>query len=115
MKMSDIEKFNVDSDLQSIADAMTISGLNFCGGVFDHLETGEEFELTIAKKSSVRSMAEEIAELQAALELMILQFESDHNCEYEYKVIKLSKNLLAKLNQEGESDGVDSSSRANEQ
>jgi len=47
-------------------------------------------------------MVEEIAELQAALELMILQFESDHNCEYEYKVIKSSKNLLAKLNQEGE-------------
>ncbi|AUR81476.1 hypothetical protein NVP1007O_10 [Vibrio phage 1.007.O._10N.261.55.F9] len=47
-------------------------------------------------------MVDEISELQAALELMILQFESDHNCEYEYKVIKLSKNLLAKLNQEGE-------------
>ncbi|CAH9016003.1 conserved hypothetical protein [Vibrio phage 217E38-1] len=53
----------------------------------------------------INRMVEEIAELQAALELMILQFESDHNCEYEYKVIKLSKNLLAKLNQEGESDG----------
>lgn len=47
-------------------------------------------------------MVEEIAELKAALELMILQFESDHNCEYEYKVIKSSKNLLTKLNQEGE-------------
>ncbi|AUR89355.1 hypothetical protein NVP1122B_64 [Vibrio phage 1.122.B._10N.286.46.F8] len=47
-------------------------------------------------------MVEEIAELKGTLELMILQFESDHNCEYEYKVIKLSKNLLAKLNQEGE-------------
>ena len=69
--MSELEKFNVDSDLQSIADAMTIAGLNFCGGVFDHLETGEEFELTIAKRSGVRSMTDEIAELREALQAMV--------------------------------------------
>ncbi|QZI90970.1 hypothetical protein MYOV024v1_p0045 [Vibrio phage PS34B.2] len=47
-------------------------------------------------------MVEEIAELRKGLEIMIEQFESDHNCEYEYNIIRWNKDLLAKLNQEGE-------------
>ena len=35
-------------------------------------------------------------ELREALNQMIEQFESDHNCEYEYKIIKASKQLLNK-------------------
>ncbi|AUR94875.1 coil containing protein [Vibrio phage 1.199.A._10N.286.55.C10] len=46
-------------------------------------------------------MVEEIAELRKGLEIMIEQFESNHNCEYEYNIIKWNKDLLAKLNQEG--------------
>lgn len=111
MKMSDAEKFNVDSDLQSIADAMTVSGINFCGGVFDHLETGEEFELTIAKKSSVRSMVEEIAELRKSLSAMTGFVEHQMNPmvndpsmfdDDDFADLKQAKSLLAKLNQEGE-------------
>lgn len=92
--MSDLEKFNVDSDLQSIADAMTVAGLNFCGGVFDHLETGEEFELTIAKKSGVRSMAGEIAELRSMLKVVV----DDVDCYGELTVynFKKAKDMLAK-------------------
>lgn len=58
MESLDLEKFNVDYELQSISDAMTITGLNFCGGVFEHLDTGEEFTLTIAKRSSIRDIDE---------------------------------------------------------
>lgn len=77
--MSELERFNVDSDLQSIADAMTIGGLNFCGGVFDHLETGEEFELTISKRSRVRGMADEIAELREMLQKTATAIYSHNN------------------------------------
>ena len=47
-------------------------------------------------------MVEEIADLRKGLEIMIEQFESDHNSEYEYNIIRCNKDLLAKLNQEGE-------------
>ncbi|AUS01499.1 hypothetical protein NVP1286O_08 [Vibrio phage 1.286.O._10N.286.55.C4] len=73
-------------------------------GIHNERDINESNEAAIHAIYAINNhdrMVEEITELQAALELMILQFESDHNCEYEYKVIKLSKNLLSKLNREG--------------
>ena len=46
-------------------------------------------------------MVEDVADLRKGLEIMIEQFESDHNCEYEYNIIRWNKDLIAKLNQEG--------------
>lgn len=105
--MRDSEKFNVDSDLQSIADAMNFSGLNFCGGVFDHLETGEEFELTIAKKSSVRSIAKDIEELKGKLlehkefTQLMHSMPTDWTVKRSIELHKETEQLLKKLNQEG--------------
>ena len=70
---------------------------------------GEDEQSTADQDSAIEHavlnhdrMVEEIAELQAALELMVLHFESNHNSEHECEVIKLSKKILPNLNQEGE-------------
>lgn len=47
-------------------------------------------------KASNDRMADEIAELREGLKLMIEQFKSEHNCEYEYKIIKWNEELLNK-------------------
>ncbi|AOQ26673.1 hypothetical protein [Vibrio phage 2E1] len=65
-------------------------------------ETPKETEIAAGKINNHDRMVEEIAELQAALELMVLHFESNHNSEHECEVIKLSKKILPNLNQEGE-------------
>ena len=41
-------------------------------------------------------LEQENAELRDKLNSMVDQFECDHNCEYEYKLIKVSKQLLNK-------------------
>lgn len=44
----------------------------------------------------ISKMTDEIAELREGLKLMIEQFKSEHNCEYEYKIIKWNEELLNK-------------------
>lgn len=41
-------------------------------------------------------LEKENAELREALQQMVEQFECEHNCEYEFKLIKASKKLLNK-------------------
>ncbi|CAL9955121.1 hypothetical protein VPHK24_0006 [Vibrio phage K24] len=65
-------------------------------------DIGDQIEHVAHAINNHDRMVEEIAELRKGLEIMIEQFESDHNCEYEYNIIRWNKDLLAKLNQEGE-------------
>ncbi len=41
-------------------------------------------------------LVEENSDLRVGLKLMIEQFKSEHNCEYEYKIIKWNEDLLNK-------------------
>ena len=41
-------------------------------------------------------LEQENAEIREILQQMVDQFECEHNCEYEYKLIKVSKQLLNK-------------------
>lgn len=59
--------FDVDKQLQEIAEEVTQYGLNFCGGTFVHGSTGEEFTITIAKNSSVKAMKEDAEQLNQEL------------------------------------------------
>lgn len=72
--------------------------------VFDESDSNvsDQIEHVAHAINSHDRMVEEIAELRKGLEIMIEQFESDHNCEYEYNIIRWNKDLLAKLKQEGE-------------
>ena len=98
MKMSDV--FDAD-DFNIMHQAEIVDTSKYAYIEHNEIQIEGEAHINHAVRNHDR-MVEDIAELKDALELMILQFESDHNCEYEYKVIKSSKNLLAKLNQEGE-------------
>ena len=60
-------EFDVDKQLQEIAEEVTKHGLNFCGAEFDHLETGETFTITVSRNSSVREMQSEVFVLRAQL------------------------------------------------
>lgn len=61
--------------------------------------TPKEAEIAAGKINNHDRMVEEIADLRKGLEIMIEQFESDHNCEYEYNIIRWNKDLLAKLSE----------------
>lgn len=50
----------------------------------------------VKMSEELKRLQQENAELREALQLMVEQFECDHNCEYEYKIIKVSKQLLNK-------------------
>ena len=64
----------------------------------------EELRTKITKKGEMVSdltealcaSVDETAELREGLKLMIEQFKSEHNCEYEYKIIKWNEDLLNK-------------------
>ncbi|AUR99169.1 hypothetical protein NVP1263B_09 [Vibrio phage 1.263.B._10N.286.51.B1] len=74
-------------------------------GVHNDRDVNESNEAAIHAIYAINNhdrMVEEIADLRKGLKIMIEQFESDHNCEYEYNIIRWNKDLLAKLNQEGE-------------
>ncbi|CAM0042110.1 hypothetical protein VPHK392_0008 [Vibrio phage K392] len=105
MKMSDVFGDNV---------LLAVDGAGYCINQIHYFNPSKNCDCTDEIHSSPESaemihhainnhdrMVEEIAELRKGLEIMIEQFESDHNCEYEYNIIRWNKDLLAKPNQEG--------------
>ena len=102
MKMSDVFALPVYRGVQEVnihnkERPCIISGTNTTV-----IARPKYIEATIHAINNHDRMVEEIAELRKGLEIMIEQFESDHNCEYEYNIIRWNKDLLARLNQEGE-------------
>jgi hypothetical protein len=104
MKMSDVWPSGFD-------------GVDFSYGLYVSVETasGEKFKssedyplygLVFTNEEPIKAtmyainnhdrMADEIAELREGLKLMIDQFKSEHNCEYEYKIISWNEELLGK-------------------
>lgn len=58
-----IDEFDIDKELQSIADKITEYGLNYGGALFEHNETGEEFVITVTKANHMHDKAERVEEL----------------------------------------------------
>lgn len=70
----DVSAFNVDKELQVIAESISRNGIQFCGGVFDLLGTGEEFVLTISKGSALKR----ISEHNERLKERVIELESEN-------------------------------------
>ena len=70
----DVSGFDVDKELQSIAESISKDGIQFCGGVFECIETGEEFTLTIARGSALKRLSEHNERLMER----VLELESEN-------------------------------------
>ena len=83
-----MSELNVETKLRMMAKGHAVSGdvcrADYCA------------KLAIQLDGEKSKMANEIAELREGLKLMIEQFKSEHNCEYEYKIIKWNEELLNK-------------------
>ncbi|CAL9955321.1 hypothetical protein VPHK30_0009 [Vibrio phage K30] len=97
MKMSDIWGWDSIPQNYGHYEAFTFNGVDRKGDFYGFLFCTEEAAEGVAHAVLNHDrLQQENAELRAALEIMVLQFKSEHNCEYEFKVIKLAKNLLNK-------------------
>lgn len=70
-KGSMVEEFNIDAELQSIADKLTEDGLNYGGSLFERDSSGEEFVVTVTKSNFMHELKDTNQKLFGILKAVV--------------------------------------------